>query len=258
MSDNNKNIFKNKRDNFTIINNYFLKDKNLTFKAKGLLAYIMSLPDDWSISVNDLKTRSVDGKDSVSSGMKELIKHRYCIRNIERNPDGTIIRHYYIVFDEPQGIDQESENPIVEVEQESDLQLHEKPLVDNPPILNTNNIQNTNKNKYPTTLFENSETNLTKKTLFRNSIYFDFEFLKNKMLEDKVNRDIFLKIDLYFYYENVLNWSDKANKMRNARGWLATIKDFIRSDHRNNKLVFIQENKVSDEKGRLDYLNNNF
>ena len=36
-----------KEMNYTIINNTGLKDKSLSLKAKGLLAYMLSLPDDW-------------------------------------------------------------------------------------------------------------------------------------------------------------------------------------------------------------------
>jgi len=36
-----------RKTNFTIIGNTGLKDKRLSLKAKGLLAYMLSLPDDW-------------------------------------------------------------------------------------------------------------------------------------------------------------------------------------------------------------------
>ena len=37
----------NKDKNYTTINNTGLKDKRLSWKAKGILAYILTLPDDW-------------------------------------------------------------------------------------------------------------------------------------------------------------------------------------------------------------------
>ena len=41
-------ILRKKYDrNFTTISNDALKDKDLSFKAKGLLVYMWSLPNDW-------------------------------------------------------------------------------------------------------------------------------------------------------------------------------------------------------------------
>ena len=35
--------------NYTVMDNTFLKDKRLSWKAKGLFAYILSLPSNWKI-----------------------------------------------------------------------------------------------------------------------------------------------------------------------------------------------------------------
>ena len=44
-------VFKvEKTKNFTIMSNHHLQNKNLSFKAKGLLSYMLSLPDDWDYS----------------------------------------------------------------------------------------------------------------------------------------------------------------------------------------------------------------
>ena len=44
----------NKTKNYTVMSNYHLQDKNLSFKAKGLLSCMLSLPDDWNYSVEVL------------------------------------------------------------------------------------------------------------------------------------------------------------------------------------------------------------
>jgi len=51
-----------KNDNYTVISNVFLKDKSLSLKGKGLLAYLLSLPNDWSVYATELATRRVKGK----------------------------------------------------------------------------------------------------------------------------------------------------------------------------------------------------
>lgn len=63
---------KRSSDNFTILNNEFLRDESLSLKAKGLLAYILSLPDDWKIYFEEVSTHSKDGERAVRSAWKEL------------------------------------------------------------------------------------------------------------------------------------------------------------------------------------------
>ena len=36
------------------MSNIHLRDKNLSYKAKGLLSFMLSLPDDWEIYVDEL------------------------------------------------------------------------------------------------------------------------------------------------------------------------------------------------------------
>ena len=36
-----------KTQNYTIMSNYLLNDKELSLKAKGLLSLMLSLPDNW-------------------------------------------------------------------------------------------------------------------------------------------------------------------------------------------------------------------
>lgn len=43
-----------KNKNYTVISNYHLRDKNLSLKAKGLLSYMLSLPDNWDYSLEGL------------------------------------------------------------------------------------------------------------------------------------------------------------------------------------------------------------
>jgi hypothetical protein len=37
--------------NFTTVRNEYLQDVNLSWKAKGLITYIMSLPPDWQLNL---------------------------------------------------------------------------------------------------------------------------------------------------------------------------------------------------------------
>ncbi|KAB1363607.1 DNA-binding protein, partial [Bacillus thuringiensis] len=48
-------IFRVKKDtNYSVIHNTPLRDENLSWRAKGLLAYMLSLPDDWTFHATEL------------------------------------------------------------------------------------------------------------------------------------------------------------------------------------------------------------
>lgn len=45
-------IFKiEKNSSYTVMSNYHLRDRNLSYKAKGLLSFMLSLPEDWDYSL---------------------------------------------------------------------------------------------------------------------------------------------------------------------------------------------------------------
>lgn len=70
------------------------------------------------------------------------------------------------------------------------------------------------------------------------------------------NVEEYADINLVYYYNAVADWSDSANKKRTKRGWIATIRNFIKSDKEKNKLhtisaeLFKEQIKVKPE----DYL----
>jgi len=96
-----KNIYRQKRkSNYTIVPNEMLNNKELSWKAKGMLAYLLSLPDTWEVYAAHLRTVSVDGNDSTVSGLNELMQLKYVWRKPRSGtePGGW----EYLVFDEPQ------------------------------------------------------------------------------------------------------------------------------------------------------------
>jgi hypothetical protein len=77
---------------------------DLSWKAKGLLGYLLSRPDNWRIIVADLVKQSTDGRDAVYTGLKELINARYIIRERKRLERGRYSSYEYIVLEEPHDI----------------------------------------------------------------------------------------------------------------------------------------------------------
>ena len=64
-------VFKiEKTKGYTIMSNYHLQDRNLTYKAKGLLSFMLSLPDDWDYSLKGLCAISKESRDGIRSILK--------------------------------------------------------------------------------------------------------------------------------------------------------------------------------------------
>lgn len=91
----------NKNVNYTVMSNHHLQNKRLSLKAKGLLSYMLSLPDDWDYSLKGLTVGCKDGLDSVRTAVLELEEHGYVRRQKVRNAKGQIIDYDYQVYESP-------------------------------------------------------------------------------------------------------------------------------------------------------------
>lgn len=60
--------------NFVTVHKNFIHDDNLSWKAKGILLYLLSRPDDWQIYESELVRHSTDGLSGLKTGIKELEK----------------------------------------------------------------------------------------------------------------------------------------------------------------------------------------
>ena len=129
----------NKNVNYTVMSNYHLQDKKLSLKAKGLLSYMLSLPDDWDYSLKGLTTGCRDGIDSVRSAVRELEASGYLRRSKVRDARGRIVDYNYEVFELPQ------KEPAEDVP----IPTSDSPSSENPtsgfPTLENPIQQNTNK-----------------------------------------------------------------------------------------------------------------
>ena len=77
-------VFKiEKNKNYTVMSNYHLIDKNLSYKAKGLLSFMLSLPEDWDYSINGLVSISKEEVKAIRNILQELQRYGYLV--IEKN-----------------------------------------------------------------------------------------------------------------------------------------------------------------------------
>jgi len=87
---------------FTMADNQYITDPNLTAKAKGILLYMLSRPDDWTFYMSEIKQHFSDGESAIRSGIKELIEAGYIERSMIQNEQGRFEGYCYDIFERPQ------------------------------------------------------------------------------------------------------------------------------------------------------------
>lgn len=90
-----------KTANFTVMSNTHLKDRRLSYKAKGLLSVILSLPPDWDYTITGLAVIAADGVDSVKTAIRELEQYGYVTRTQLRDERGRMAQNEYRVYEDP-------------------------------------------------------------------------------------------------------------------------------------------------------------
>lgn len=90
-----------KNSNYTTLSNYHFKDKRLSWKAKGLLSTMLSLPDNWNYTIEGLAALAGDGIKSTNSGLAELEKNGYLLRKQLRDENGHFAMTEYTIYEEP-------------------------------------------------------------------------------------------------------------------------------------------------------------
>ena len=111
-----------RRKNFTHIDNKVFADNVLSFRAMGLLGYLLSKPDNWSVSARHLATVTEETArpvaiNAVHETLKELRQAGFIV--MKKRHTGEVD---YFVFDEPQKPDVEMPN-------------QEKPNQEKPDVL---------------------------------------------------------------------------------------------------------------------------
>lgn|GEM_PF-4243342 len=99
-------VIVHKDANYEVINTAALNDPKLSYKAVGLHYYMQTLMDKKHIGKRDLMTAHTDRKDSVTSGMRELIRNKYLYKVRITTGRGTIAGVVYVSCAVPTLIDE--------------------------------------------------------------------------------------------------------------------------------------------------------
>lgn len=92
-------IRKDKDNPYVMLNKEMLNDANISLKAKGLLAYMLSMPDDWQFYEVEILKHCKEGRTAVRSTIKELIENGYIDRRQQRKQNGKFTGYEYQVYE---------------------------------------------------------------------------------------------------------------------------------------------------------------
>ena len=87
-------------NNFTIIKNEIVRDTKVSYRARGLLAYLLSQPDHWRTNSDRLTYPGTEGRDAIRSALKELSDVGYVVLVKRQRANGTWLTEW-LVYDEP-------------------------------------------------------------------------------------------------------------------------------------------------------------
>lgn len=75
---------------FTVLPNQTLRDHELSFTARGILAFLMSLPSGAREDIQTLSAKSTEGRKAVAAALTELSEAGYLARKRVRGDNGRI------------------------------------------------------------------------------------------------------------------------------------------------------------------------
>ena len=103
-------IRQKRKDRFSIINNKIIEDKQISFKARGLLIYMLSKPDDWKFYPDELAKHSdKDGVKAINTALQEMESVGYLVRKRKRDNKGHFKGIDYLLYETPQ-VNPDSQN----------------------------------------------------------------------------------------------------------------------------------------------------
>ena len=212
-------VFKiEKNKNYTVMSNYHLQDKNLTYKAKGLLSFMLSLPEDWDYSMAGLVKISKENIKSIRTGLQEIEDNKYLVRTRNQKENGQFY-YDYSIYEIPFDIDPYYQKGYaVKGQTEKGIQI------------NTNII--------------NTKEQIDKGDKTKSSFFVDEKH--NPLTLNLINRGYIKEEDIQmFYYDNMYEkLLDEDNSYRDL---------LIISDYVVNK---VNKNNFKDEEG--NYIENRF
>ncbi len=139
-------VYHNQEHPYTVINRDGLRNKILSFKARGIWAYMLSFPNDWEFNLQHIINENPEGRTAITSGMKELQEHglllRLQSREYHKNGKYGFGSVSYIIFEFP--ISDREKKDIIEREEKANKSHAIQKKFAQSGNLNTGNLKSQN------------------------------------------------------------------------------------------------------------------
>ena len=89
-------LHKHQRTTYTIVDNAALRDTSLSWRATGMLAYLLSLPNNWNVNIEHLTRQKTDGRTATRSTLQELKDTGYVVLEETRDKLGQFHRVLHV------------------------------------------------------------------------------------------------------------------------------------------------------------------
>lgn len=252
-------VEKIRRKGFTVISNDVLNNTALSWKAKGIFAYLWSQSDSWNFYEVEVLKHSTDGKASLKAGLKELESAGYLKRYRVRDGKGFLRESKWILSEEPM----------------SDYPTLENRTLENRTLTNTNynNTNNNNTNLNEDAVVDTSLVNIESQPKeqttdcggFAKVVDFyktNFGMLNSYMAEElrqtydewssqsEEPGGIIIKAMQIALEKNARNWKFVLGVLRQWEGKAHTLADAeeLEAEHKNNRTSKSKHAKLENQK----------
>jgi len=86
---------------YAMVSKVWVNDRELSWKAKGIMVYLISKPDTWKTRRLDLIRNSPEGRWAVDSGLHELEEKGYLVCRKGRDKKGRLLPCDYDIYEIP-------------------------------------------------------------------------------------------------------------------------------------------------------------
>jgi len=239
---------------YTIVDNRPALDERLGSSAVGVMFYLLTKPDNWSVRIDDLRARFRDlGRDAARKVLRELEQAGYAALSPVRDQNGKLIGKEWVIYEAPGTVDDHrtTESQAFGCSTEVTESLKVRLSGD---IVNTDVRINTDvsvREKGSASLFDADEAFSSppvapappSKPRRRGALSRGLEQSFEDAFGGADGLDRFRAAfagtdyeiaDLDFYYQSVGSWS--ASKGVRRKDWVATARTFMLRDVSDNKL----------------------
>lgn len=213
--------------NFTMVPNYILMQRDISLKAIGLYAKLLSFPNDWNFTEKGLMSLIKDGKDSLKSALQELEDLGLFYKFQSRKSNGTLGEIIFYISPVPMTQEMKFEimgrfNPLEIVKSDESIGITEfqplsgnplavKPISDNPQQYNINKY-NINKYNIEKEKIYKKEKNISKTSEYEN----EFEELW-KLYPRKEGKNVALKKYIQYRKNNEATFDEVKQGILNYK-----------------------------------------